>query len=247
MNVRCKFWLVTVSALMGVALTASLGRWQLSRADEKLALQSAIESQGTRPELDTGTVSQVSDWKARVHQRAKVRGTWVPEATVYLDNRQMRARVGFFVLTPLRLEGSSPPVAVLVQRGWIARDFSERTRLPPVHTPAGLVEIAGRIAPAPSQLYEPGAPSSGVIRQNLDLTPFRVETGLPLAAFTLQQWGASDDGLLRDWPIINLGIDKHYGYAFQWFGLACLIAILYFWFQWVRPFLQRSTAASSDV
>ncbi|MEK9803755.1 MAG: SURF1 family protein, partial [Curvibacter sp.] len=46
-----------------------------------------------------------------------------------------------------------------------------------------------------------------------------------------QQTGAAADGLLRDWPQINTGVDKHYGYAFQWFGLCALMAILYVWFQ----------------
>jgi surfeit locus 1 family protein len=38
---------------------------------------------------------------------------------------------------------------------------------------------------------------------------------------------------------VNLGVDKHYGYAFQWFGLAALIAVLFLWFQMIRPFIQR--------
>ncbi|MEY2953531.1 MAG: hypothetical protein RLZZ401_1618, partial [Pseudomonadota bacterium] len=38
-------------------------------------------------------------------------------------------------------------------------------------------------------------------------------------------------GLSREWPEPSLGIEKHYGYAFQWFGLCGLIAALYVWFQ----------------
>ncbi|MCY7369684.1 MAG: hypothetical protein LH479_02135, partial [Polaromonas sp.] len=43
---------------------------------------------------------------------------------------------------------------------------------------------------------------------------------------------------LRDWPAPNVGVEKHYGYAFQWFGLCALTVVLYGWFQ-VRPALGR--------
>jgi surfeit locus 1 family protein len=46
---------------------------------------------------------------------------------------------------------------------------------------------------------------------------------------------APSDGLLRNWPLIASGVDKHHGYAFQWFGLCALILILYVWFQIISP------------
>ena len=64
-----------------------------------------------------------------------------------------------------------------------------------------------------------------------------VAVGLPLLALSIQQQGAPSEGLLRDWPQPASGIDKHYGYAFQWFGLSALITILYVWFQLVRRFI----------
>ena len=32
-----------------------------------------------------------------------------------------------------------------------------------------------------------------------------------------------------------LGVEKHYGYAFQWFAMSALVLGLYLWFQWLRP------------
>ncbi|RYY92726.1 MAG: SURF1 family protein, partial [Comamonadaceae bacterium] len=172
------------------------------------------------------------------------RGLWLAPQTVYLDNRQMHGVPGFYVLTPFAIEGSEQ--AVMVQRGWIQRNFEDRTRLQPVQTPAGLVEIVARIEPPPSQLLEltkAAAPTpiqdavgSSPIRQNLDLERFRAESGLPLRTdLSLQQSGAASEGLQRDWSAPALGIEKHYGYAFQWFGLAALVTILYVWFQIVVP------------
>ena len=72
------------------------------------------------------------------------------------------------------------------------------------------------------------------IRQNLDLAAFRRETGLPLVSLTAVQTGGASEGLQRQWPAVTTGVERHYGYAFQWFGLSALIVFLYAWFQFIR-------------
>lgn len=246
------FWLVLLAALAGMAATASLGRWQLSRAAEKEALQARIDERMREPAIDgrallaaTASTPASTDaqqqQQALVHRTVQLQGRWLPEHTVYLDNRQMQGRPGFFVLTPLQLAGE-PGAVVLVQRGWAPRNFQDRMQLPPVQTPAGVVQVTGRVAAPPSRLYEfeggDSAKGSSRIRQNLDLAAFGAETGLALAPLTVLQTGEAGEGLLRDWPVIGAGVDKHYGYAFQWFGLCGLIALLYVWFQIVRRFVR---------
>jgi len=236
---RIGFWLITAAALLGMATTASLGRWQLGRAAEKEALQARIEARAAEPLLDGASLNRVNEagMEPLLYRRVAARGQWQSDRTIFLDNRQMHGRPGFFVVTPLRLDGSE--AVVLVQRGWVPRNFEDRTRVPVVETPAGVVEVQGRIALPPSKLYEMGAAESGPIRQNLDLPQYRLETGLPLAPLSIQQTDAAADGLARDWPAVNTGVDKHYGYAFQWFGLCALIALLYVWFQIVRRYFPR--------
>jgi surfeit locus 1 family protein len=162
-----------------------------------------------------------------------LKGEWLPAHTVYLDNRQMNAKPGFFVLTPLKLEGTG--AVVLVQRGWAQRSFTDRTALPTLQTPEGLVEVEGHLAPWPSRLYDFGGIETGPIRQNLDLNSFRQATSLPVLEVSLLQSGTASEGLLREWPVVASGVEKHHGYAFQWFGLSGLIALLYVWFQIVQP------------
>ena len=244
MNARHRWQLLTAAALLGVVVTASLGRWQLSRAAQKEALQAAMDSQQSNFVVDIAALRGTIDVTPLVHQRALLKGPWGPERTVYLDNRQMNARVGFFVMTPLQLDGGG---AILVQRGWVPRHFDNRTALPAVITPAGNVQVEGHIAPPPSKLYEPGSPSVGPIRQNVDLVQFAAESGLALLPVTLQQTGAASEGVLREWPAVNLDVDKHYGYAFQWFGLSALIAGLYLWFQIIRRFISRPKDPSNHV
>ena len=227
-----RFWVITLAALAGIAVTASLGRWQLQRAAQKEAIEVAIRQQQALPVLD-GLSLQSGDDPALLHRRVLLHGRWLPRFTVYLDNRQMFGRPGFFVLTPLEM---APGRVVLVQRGWIPRDFEDRTRLQPVTTPAGVVEVTARIAAPPSRLYDFAAAEQGdsPIRQNLDLHAFRRDTGLPLAPLTAMQTGAASEGLQREWPPVTSGVERHHGYAFQWFGLAALIVFLYAWFQFLR-------------
>ncbi|MGL4808533.1 MAG: SURF1 family cytochrome oxidase biogenesis protein, partial [Giesbergeria sp.] len=107
----------------------------------------------------------------------------------------------------------------------------------------GRVEVTGRLAPGPARLLELAGvdqgPGSSHIRQNLDLSAFAAETGLALAPLTVVQTQGPADGLLRQWPAFSAGVEKHHGYAFQWFGLSGLIALLYVWFQLVRRIRPR--------
>lgn len=237
---RARRLLVLLAALAGVALAARLGLWQLSRAAEKEAQQAALESRSQEPPLAPASLAHTLDEAAaQQHRRITLQGRWIGARTVFLDNRAMDGRAGFIVVTPLALPDGD---AVLVQRGWAPRDAAERTRVPPVASPEGVVTVEGRVAAPPSRLYELGAEGQGAIRQNLDLDAFARETGLRLRPLSVQQAdgaAADADGLLRHWPAPAFDVHKHYGYAFQWFALAALITGLYVWFQLVRPRLKR--------
>lgn len=228
--------LVLIAAIGLAGLTARLGVWQLDRAAQKLAVQASIDERRSLPPLAAGELAHTLESAlAQHHRRIVLEGRWLPGHTVLLDNRPMDGRVGFVVLTPLQLADGS---AVIVQRGWLPRDSVDRTRIAPYATPAGVVRVAGRIAPAPGRLYEFDAAASGPIRQNVDLADFARETRLALHPLSIQQLPDADmakDGLLRQWPVITADVHKHYGYAFQWFALSTLTIVLYVWFQLLRP------------
>ncbi|WP_447746938.1 SURF1 family protein [Variovorax boronicumulans] len=259
---RGRFLVVTLAAVLALAATVSLGRWQLSRAAQKEALQARIDAQKLKAPLSQAEFLALGEAAGEMHRPVRLRGLWLTAQMVYLDNRQMHGTPGFYVLTPFALEGSEQ--AVMVQRGWVQRNFVDRTQLGVVETPPGIVELTALIEPPPSHLFElgakaapapaalaaapapaasgPTAPAPGIqgsspIRQNLDLEAFRAETQLPLRTdVSLQQSGPASEGLQRDWPAPALGLERHYGYAFQWFGLSALVVILYVWFQFISPF-----------
>ena len=232
-----RFWVLTTAALLVAALTFSLGQWQLRRAAQKQNLQLAIEAQSNQSILKALDLADPAILKDAVHRRATLKGVWRADHTVFLDNRQMNGKTGLITITPLVLDGTGQ--IILVQRGWSLRNFADRTRLPDIQTPASPVTVRGRIAPAPSKLYEFKGLDTGRIRQNIDITAFSREISLPLMPVSMVQTGPANEGLLRDWAAPNVGIDKHHGYAFQWFGLCALIVGLYVWFQIINPWRAR--------
>jgi cytochrome oxidase assembly protein ShyY1 len=71
--------------------------------------------------------------------------------------------------------------------------------------------------------------------QNADAAGVAAATGLAFQPLMLEQTsadaGTAGQGaqLVRDWPAPSLGIEKHRGYAFQWYALA-VMAFLFFVF-----------------
>lgn len=242
-----RFWLVLLATLVCVSVTASMGFWQLRRADYKESLQRLIDQRQTMPALALTDVAHLHSTEDVWHRLATVRGQWMADATVFLDNRQMEQRQGFYVVTPLKLEQGGR--VLLVQRGFVPRDFMDRTKVPQVPTPAGWVEITGRLAGPPSRVYELGASGTGLIRQNLDMDAFASELKADVILGSLVQLQpdslSPDDGLERRWPPVTAGVHKHHGYAFQWFGLSALMVCLYVWFQIISP--RRRRAAHDRV
>jgi surfeit locus 1 family protein len=232
--------LILIAALALAAFTARLGLWQLDRAAQKQALQTALNARSALPPLAQTELARTLEQANAQHYRpVKLQGHWLPNATVFLDNRQMNARPGFIVVTPLKLDTGE---AVLVQRGWAPRDLQDRTRVPAIDTPRTAIMIDGQVASPPGHLFEFSAAASAIgnIRQNLDMVAFAAEIDQPLRPLSVLQLKMDSDGLLRQWAAPAVDIHKHHGYAFQWFALSALTIGLYVWFQLIR---YRRTAA----
>ena len=193
---RPRLWAVALAAA-ACAAGIALGNWQARRAEEKRALAANV-------------------------QRIMVVGEFLPERTVFLDNKIHDHRPGYEVVTPLRLaEG----IHVLVNRGWIAAPPT-RDQLPQVQTPRGRIRIAGVMQPHLPRAMKLGEAQKGPVRQNLELKDFAAETGLTLQAFVIEQTSDTEDGLARDWPPPDAGAQKNDAYSFQWYSLAGLALVL---------------------
>jgi surfeit locus 1 family protein len=195
---RPRGWALALAVASCVAFIA-LGNWQARRAEEKRALGTQLET-----------------------NRIALDGTFLPDYTVFLDNKIRNHRAGYEVVTPLRVDGDQ----VLVNRGWIEAG-PRRDVLPQVRTPVGQVHVEGITLERLPRLLNLESKATGKVRQSLDLGEFAAQTGLRLRPYFLEQHSPADDGLARDWPRPDAGVAMHESYSLQWYSFAVLAAVLF--------------------
>jgi surfeit locus 1 family protein len=231
------WWLMLVVTLLVTALTARLGFWQLDRAEQKEQAHARVLAQGELSPLATQDFLHTIQPNDALERRVDIEGEWLSQWTVYLENRSMQGRPGFWVFTPLQLSAER---VVLVQRGWVVRDVVQSDKLPAIETPKGRVQVKGRWVAPPSVMVELSHAKQAetekgfqALRQNIDMKALAQETGLAFFA-NVMQTGEPSEGLMRDWPAHLSGADKNRAYALQWFALALLCVGLFTWFQIIR-------------
>lgn len=219
-------WIPFIAAAIAVAIGISLGQWQMRRAAEKEAIELRLSVRESAPPMVLGTVPAIAE--EMEYRRVSVKGEFIRDWPVYLDNRPYKGVAGFFVLMPLKIAGSE--LHVLIARGWIPRNIADRSALPPIATPAGLIEIEGIARRNPGHLLQLGRAEvlrPGAIVQNLGIDEFAHASKLAMQPFLIEQLNDTRDALIRDWPRASTGIDKHFGYAFQWYALAAMAVIFF--------------------
>lgn len=217
-----------MATLVLVLLGVLLGNWQTRRAAEKTALQTRL-AQGMAAAPLTLDGSAVDASRLEFH-RVIVTGEFVPNWPVFLDNRPQAGRTGFILLMPFKIADSNK--FVLIARGWLPRNTAEHDKLPPYATPRGRVTLEGRLVrqlPRVMQLGTAAPLKQGAIVQNLGPAEVARASGLDLLPFMVEQTGpsATGEGLQRNWPAPATDIDRHKGYALQWYALAAM-AFLFF-------------------
>jgi surfeit locus 1 family protein len=212
------------------ALAVAAGLWQTRRAEEKAAIQARLD----RLAVDAPVTLPAMRVEAAEYAQRRViaQGEFDDARTILLDNKVLRGRAGYHVVSPLRLAGGDR--YVLVDRGWIA---AGRTRddLPRVPAPVGVQRVEG-VAVAPGAVYAlaPEQPA-GRVWQNLELDRYAKWSGLALQPLVIQQTSAAEDGLAREWARPDAGVEKHRIYALQWYTFAVLAGVLYVFFSFRRP------------
>lgn len=213
----------TLATVVMMALTFWLGQWQLHRADYKRALQSRFDHAAQEPPIHVGKLP-VDANTIELH-RVEADGEFEPKYQIYLDNRVYRDKPGFHVYAPLKLSHSDQ--YVLINRGWIPLG-PDRQHLPKNRPPKGVQHIEGIATVPPGKLFELGTPDPhSPVWTTFLLRRYRDATKIPLQPIVILQMNDTHDGLIRDWPRPDTGVDKHLGYAFQWFSLCLALLVIY--------------------
>lgn len=220
-----------VATVLVVTLGIQLGNWQTRRAVEKLTLQAKLAQSSAATPLVLDGKPLAAD--AAAFRRVTVTGEFVRGWPIYLDNRPYQGRAGFYLLMPFKISGSA--MHVLVARGWLPRDPAVRDKLPSYATPQGLVTLQGTARLSAGHVMELGsAPplAPGAIVQNADPLQLAKDSGLAMQPFVIEQGAPAQPAgdevrMVRDWPAPALGVEKHQGYAFQWYALSAMAVIFF--------------------
>ena len=218
-------------ALCVFAGLVSLGFWQLSRADEKLNLQLQTEQKQAAETIElTGSKELTAEDRFR---NIQAQGKYMPDKQILIDNQIVAGRVGYYLLTPLKLMGSDQ--IILINRGWLPVG-GDRSVLPEFETPTGVVTLTGRLNTFPAKpvmwrdSYQLVA---GMVWQYLPIEkyqqqmqikvqPLLVELAPELETKRLSPQKLNNaGGYVRQWRTVKKDwVSRHKAYAMQWFSLA---------------------------
>jgi surfeit locus 1 family protein len=219
---RPSWWGVALTAA-GCAAFIALGNWQTRRAHEKRLQQAKIDAALNGPPLKLPARPVAAS--AYALRSVLAQGEFVSGHTIFLENKIHKGRVGYEVVTPLRLTGGT--IHVLVDRGWVPLS-PQPGRVPQVPTPPGEQRIEGIALARLPHALEPGhSAPQGRVWQNLSLREYGRVTGLALQPLVIEQRSATPDGLVRDWARPDSGAARNESYALQWYLFAVLAVVLF--------------------
>jgi len=226
-------WVPTLLLALPIPLFVALSVWQLDRAEQKREQAWILGQRAELPALELG--GPIADPEALRFRKLRARGTFEVEGQILIANRRQGNRIGFHVITPLRIPGSDS--RVLVNRGWIAAPAGGGPVTAPI--PGGEVTVTGEAhLPAPPALALHGNPEAaqdwGRRWPYLTLELYRAATSIRIQPVVILQHPDDAGGFLRRWPQELPKADMHIGYAIQWFAFALIALVL-----WLRLSLVR--------
>lgn len=251
-------WLGLLALVIAVMTGfAWLGRWQLDVAQEK-GLAEATREAAAQPIAPLTEVIQPGTAfpSDGLDRKVTVTGEYVADQQVLVTGRKLGDRSGYWVVAPLRVEGShgpgATPAAIPILRGFVGDPAAAPT------PPSGRVTVTGTLSqsePSPDQ-FRP-MPAGQVQTLNIPVLLNRwggeLYNGFVFLADQDPAQPSGGDAALTVVPPPASGVGqlnwRNLGYALQWFFFGAFA--LYMWWRMVREDAQvRALAgvpADSDV
>jgi surfeit locus 1 family protein len=227
----CPGLITSLIALIVFSLFISLGFWQLDRAAQKRILFADFEAR------QAGKALQLSDETINTFEKddllwrpVDIRGEFLEQFQILLDNRVEQGQAGYFVYTPFILDGGKH--VVLVNRGWL-KAGDDRQVAPPLESTASHMILNGVIKSEPKtgmllKNAKPEQLGANIYRvQNINIDELEQLTKTKLMPYIMRLSPESEGGYFRQWQPPGSGVAMHMGYAFQWFAFAVALLIIY--------------------
>ncbi len=237
-----RYWGAHLLMVLAVAAATALGFWQLNawqagRAAEARDLSSAAP-------LPLAEVMGGDDPFPGKYLGQPVRfsGEWLSSGTLYVSDRLQDGTRGYWVMTPVLVEGSAMPVV----RGW-----SERPDAP---VPSGPVEVQGWLQASEGTGAPDDDPHDNVIPEMriasiVEFVDADLYSGY-VVADTLSGSADATAGLAKVTPesvpeVSSVTHLRNLLYAFQWWIFAGLA--IYIWTRWCRDVVEAERERSASM
>lgn len=216
-----------VLALICAFGLARMGWWQLDRAADKQALLDGIERASAAQLVPLAELDLQSG--AARFRAASVRGEFLADRQVLLDNQTRDGKPGVRAYVPLRPANQAH--ALLVDRGWLP--WPDRAQPPPMAAvPTGWQYLEGVLLDPPGAGLRLGAAVGDqwpLLVTRIDLDEIERHLGRPLLDLVLEDRAAPRAQSIR---AQMLPPERHRGYALQWFGLSLTVLVIYCVLAW---------------
>jgi surfeit locus 1 family protein len=226
-----RWWWTTLVVLLGMAVLARLGVWQLDRLAQRRAHNAEIVQQLAMPPLPLTGQSLPEDLSSLKYRRAAVQGKFDFSHQIVLQYQNWMDSPGIHLVAPLVIEGTSK--AILVDRGWLPFDQATPGHWTQFDEP-GQVGVTGFLQL--SQALPAGMPSQGTPSEpksewyRIDIQAIQAQMPYDLLPVYLLQSPAEAGNTnlpYRAEPEFDLSDGPHLGYAIQWFIFSLLLGIMY--------------------
>ena len=234
MKFKNKYFKSTIKTTLITLILAitcmKLGSWQLNKAQFKLSLQAQYSKYENDPATQLPT--NFSNLDEMRYKKVRVHGKYLPQYQILLDNQFDGERAGYYVLTPLQIEGSKD--IVLINRGWIEAS-QNHAQIPKVNTPISPQVIEGTIW-IPSQKFytlekkidkNKTDKTWNKVWQNMDMAYFSEIVPMKTLPIVIRMSPSAEGGFARNWVRPDDRVEKHLSYAYQWYGFAIASILIY--------------------
>jgi surfeit locus 1 family protein len=204
-------------------LLISLGFWQLDRADEKRAIEDQIARANSG---DVELIDSAEFLKDKEYYHVRLQGLYIDDKQFIYDNQIVDQISGYYVLTPFILKDASK--AILINRGFIPWN-GRRDKLADIDIGEMLTEVKVQISKPVKRIELKVSELTGdfpVLIQALDLDEMSTIAALDFVSVVGLLSPESENGFVRQWEPYAGSIERHIGYAIQWFLMALVLAFI---------------------
>ena len=218
-----RFLVPSILILATMAFLVSLGFWQLDRADQKRTIEASIQK------ANTGVVELIvnqNELLNKEYYEVRLQGSYVSDKQFIYDNQIVDQASGYYVLTPFVLTGQSN--AIMINRGFIPWN-GRRDQLADIAVDSASREIKIQVSNPIKRIELKTSDISNQFPVLIQAIDFDVIEEISSTSF-VDVIGlldpSSDDGFVRKWEPYTGSIEKHIGYAIQWFLMALVLGII---------------------